>query len=131
MSRPTIGSRQGDVRHLFKGLGFTGTVEPGPAGVRWLGQAASRKLAVEIEGEPVRRVSLSVPAAAGAGVIVGQFLNQFADQAAREWATSVLARFGDDPSSALDEAHDAGDVRVRLQSMLPLLVVTVEARTDG
>lgn len=97
---------------------------------RWVAQSTGRTVAAEVEGDPVRRVSLVLPTRPGAGMILGQFINEFMPQAeaSRTWAEGVLRGWGDrikadGDTVGLEESHTAEGRTLRLQS-LGVLAIT-------
>jgi len=126
--------RAAAVKRLLKGALMLRPFERAAGKRHWVSQSQSRLVAVEVEGDPVRRVSVTMPVSPGAGTILAQVINEFhADSATvRAWAEKELlawgARLGEDPDAGLDVLIASADRSTRLQRMGTagvLLTITV------
>ena len=93
----------------------------------WIARPPSKRINVEVIGNPVQQVSIMVPIARGAGNIVGQFVNSFASSEARLWVAEVLGEYGDRVTEPIDRTETFGERRIRVQSLGATLVLTVSA----
>lgn len=99
---------------IFEAKGFVGEEAPLNNGQpRWLAQRSSDSAFVEAIGpaESLTQVSLTVPASAENGVLVGEFLNTYAP-GSRPFFQEVLD--GADATTGADESREIGDRTVHI-----------------
>ncbi len=94
----------------------------------WIARPPSKRVNVEVIGSPVQQISILVPVAKGAGTIVGQFVNQYANEEARLWVAATLREYGERIQAPIDQRATFGDLEVQVQGFFEIIVVTVVAK---